>query len=124
MTAARNQGGDHAMFQSLTRARELYRMRLQESNSIDQLATLFAECAIAGTESPKPQVHQLPNQCNASGGVTFTPNIHEHSILAETGRNQLVLDAFADGSSFICLQCGGLVSVNRRDEHFNYWCSN
>ncbi|CAN1173555.1 Ketol-acid reductoisomerase, chloroplastic [Linum perenne] len=37
MTAARNEGGDHAMFQSLTRARELYRMRLQESNSIDHL---------------------------------------------------------------------------------------
>ncbi|CAN1274168.1 hypothetical protein LINPERPRIM_LOCUS15297 [Linum perenne] len=121
MTAARNQGGDHAMFQSLTRARELYRMRLQESNSIDHLATLFAECAIAGTESSKPEVHQPPSQFTASG---VTPNVHEHSILAETGRNQLVLDAFADGSSFICLQCGGLVSVNRRDEHFAYWCSN
>ncbi|CAN1274170.1 hypothetical protein LINPERPRIM_LOCUS15297 [Linum perenne] len=99
----------------------LYRMRLQESNSIDHLATLFAECAIAGTESSKPEVHQPPSQFTASG---VTPNVHEHSILAETGRNQLVLDAFADGSSFICLQCGGLVSVNRRDEHFAYWCSN
>ncbi|CAI0464996.1 unnamed protein product [Linum tenue] len=118
MAAARNQGGDQAMFQSLSRARELYRTRLQESsNSIDQLATLFAECAIAGTESS-----QSHNRCSESGGIG--QDVHENSILAETGRNQIVLDAFADGSSFICLQCGGLVSVNRRDEHLTYWCGN
>ncbi|CAI0465053.1 unnamed protein product [Linum tenue] len=125
MAAARNQGGDQAMFQSLSRARELYRTRLQESsNSIDQLATLFAECAIAGTESSQsandhPMQH---NRCSESGGIG--QDVHENSILAETGRNQIVLDAFADGSSFICLQCGGLVSVNRRDEHLTYWCGN
>ncbi|GMY28715.1 hypothetical protein FCV25MIE_23957 [Fagus crenata] len=66
----RTKGGDEAVFQSLHRARELYRSRMQK-------------CCYA----------------------------HGTSILAETGRAQVVLDAFSDGSSFICLQCGVLLVI-------------
>ncbi|XP_039033280.1 uncharacterized protein LOC120169124 isoform X2 [Hibiscus syriacus] len=115
--AMRTRGGDEAVFQSLYRAREVYRTRMQENTTVDQLASLFAECVIAEAQPIKAE--SLP--C-----TTIVPSVASDaqgtSILAETGRMQIVLDAFADGSSFICLQCGGLVSKHRKDEHYAYWC--
>lgn len=117
--AMRTRGGEEAIFQSLHRARELYRNRLQANAAADQLACLFAECAIAEVDpsnsEPSPQYAVNPS---------VTPDSNGASILAETGRTQIVLDAFSDGSSFICLQCGGLVSIHRKDEHNAYWCCN
>ncbi|XP_022772890.1 uncharacterized protein LOC111315442 [Durio zibethinus] len=117
--ATRTRGGDEAVFQSLRRAREVYRTRMLENTAVDQLASLFAECAIAEAEPSKPEA--LP--CNPNG-PSVASYVHETSILAETGRTQIVLDAFSDGSSFICLQCGGLVSNHRKEEHYAYWCGN
>lgn len=115
--AMRTKGGDEAVFQSLHRARELYRSRMQGNAAVDQLACLFAECAIAEAQPLKTE----PPVTNV-GGPSISPDAHGTSILAETGRTQVVLDAFSDGSSFICLQCGGLVSNHRKDEHYAYWC--
>ncbi|KAK9946472.1 hypothetical protein M0R45_011937 [Rubus argutus] len=115
--AARTRGGDEAVVQSLQRARELYRSRLQDSTAVDQLASLFAECAIAEAQPSKPE-----SSADNVSGSSVGSDAHGTSILAETGRMQIVLDAFSDGSSFICLQCGGLVSNHRKDEHYAYWC--
>jgi len=117
--AMRTKGGDEAVFQSLHRARELYRNRLQENAAADQLACLFAECAIA--EAQPLKIEPSVTITNV-GGPSISPDAHGTSILAESGRMQVVLDAFSDGSSFICLQCGGLVSNHRKDEHYAYWC--
>lgn len=117
--AMRTQGGDAAVFQSLHRARELYRTRLQETADVDQLASLFAECAIAEAQPLNPE----PTEINSNISSSSVVDAHGNSILAETGRMQVVMDAFSDGSSFICLQCGGLVSNNRKDEHYAYWCA-
>ncbi|GKV10267.1 hypothetical protein SLEP1_g21659 [Rubroshorea leprosula] len=117
--ATRTGGGDDAVFQSLHRARELYRSRMQERTAVDDLAALFAECAIAEAEPSKSESLQ-----SNPGGPSIVSDPHGTSILAETGRTQIVLDAFSDGSSFICLKCGGLVSNHRKDEHYAYWCSN
>lgn len=113
----RSGGGDETVFRSLHRARELYQRRMRENAAVDQLASLFAECAIAEAEPSKDEVP--PNDEGESLVVADAPGT---SILAESGRMQIVLDAFSDGSSFICLQCGGLVSNNRRDEHYAHWC--
>uniref|UniRef100_A0A5B7BUC7 C2HC zinc finger plants domain-containing protein n=1 Tax=Davidia involucrata TaxID=16924 RepID=A0A5B7BUC7_DAVIN len=114
--AMRTKGGDEAVFQALNRARELYRSKLQASAAADQLASLFAECAIA---EALPQSE--PSQQNMVG-TSIEPDAHGTSILAETGRKQIVLDAFSDGTSFVCLQCGGLVSNHRKEEHYAFWC--
>ncbi|KAH7523659.1 hypothetical protein FEM48_Zijuj06G0035400 [Ziziphus jujuba var. spinosa] len=115
--AMRTTGGDDAVFQSLHRARELYKSRLRENAAVDQLASLFAECAIA-------EVQPLKTEPSADyrDDSSLVHDAHVSSILAETGRTQIVLDAFSDGSSFICLQCGGLVSNHRKEEHYTYWC--
>ncbi|XP_039056128.1 uncharacterized protein LOC120198967 isoform X2 [Hibiscus syriacus] len=115
--AMRTRGGDEAVFQSLYRAREVYRTRMQENTAVDQLASLFAECVIAEAQPIKAET--LP--CNTNVPPVAS-DAQGTSILAETGRMQIVLDAFSDGSSFICLQCGGLVSNHRKDEHYAYWC--
>nr|CAN61021.1 hypothetical protein VITISV_001141 [Vitis vinifera] len=59
--AMRTRGGDEAIFQSLHRARELYRNRLQANAAADQLACLFAECAIAEVEpcNAEPSPHDV-----------------------------------------------------------------
>ncbi|GMJ02599.1 hypothetical protein like AT5G47830 [Hibiscus trionum] len=117
--ALRTTGGDEAVFQSLHRAREVYLTRMQENTAVDRLASLFAECAIAEAQPLKAE--SLP--CNPNG-PSVASDARGTSILAEAGRMQIVLDAFSDGSSFICLQCGGLVSNQRKDEHYTYWCAN
>ncbi|KAL2894551.1 Glutamine--fructose-6-phosphate aminotransferase [isomerizing] [Bienertia sinuspersici] len=137
--AMRTKGGEEAVSYIFQRAGELYRSKLQASAEADELASLFAECAIAEAYPPGSEPSQpspLPYATSPSVPVpsfstSTLPNVLAHelesdargkSILAESGRKQIVLDAFSDGSSFICLQCGGLVSNHRKDEHYAYWC--
>lgn len=110
--AMKMQGGDIAVSQGLSRAQELYRNKIQSSAAADELASLFAECAIAEAIPLQQKTNQNP----------IEPDPEERSILAETGRKQIVLDAFSDGSSFVCLKCGGLVSNLRKEEHYAFWC--
>ncbi|KAF3794011.1 hypothetical protein EJ110_NYTH08632 [Nymphaea thermarum] len=115
--AVKSSGGDAAVLQTLDRARELYRKKMQANVVADELASLFAECVISEAQP----LHPAPLPFD-TGGQMITPDAKGNSILAKAGRKQIMLDAFADGSSFICLQCGGLVSNLRKDEHFAYWC--
>lgn len=43
-------------------------------------------------------------------------------ILSEEGKEQIMRDAYADGSSFICKKCGALVPVKRMKQHREVWC--
>ncbi|CAN6237191.1 unnamed protein product [Urochloa humidicola] len=117
LLAIRSQGGEQALLQTMNRARELYAQRLQASPSVDELASLLAQCAIAEAQSTNANPPQGPG----SHPVDML-NSDEACILAVSGRKQIILDAFADGSSFICLKCGGLYSTSRKDEHLAYWC--
>ena len=117
LMAIRSQGGDQALIQTLNRARDLYRQRSQPTPNIDELASFLARCAIAEAQSPNTTQLQAPG----SDPVTMLDS-DESCVLAECGRKQIILDAFSDGSSFICLKCGGLFSTSRKDEHMAYWC--
>ncbi|VFQ65647.1 unnamed protein product [Cuscuta campestris] len=111
--AIRSRGGDEAVHQLLSRARELYTNKVQASAAADQLASLFSEFAIAEVATPKYDNGDQPIAEIDKSGT---------SILSETGRKQVMVDAFSDGSSFVCYQCGGLVSTLRKDEHYSFWC--
>lgn len=115
--AMRTRGGEQAVFQALNRAQELYRNKVQASVAADELASLFAECAIA---EAIPTISQ-PSEYNTVD-KPIEIDAHGTSILYETGRKQIMFDAFSDGTSFVCLQCGGLVSTHRKDEHYSFWC--
>lgn len=117
----RAKGGEAAALQALNRAKELYRNKIHETTAADELASLFAECAIA---EALPAIPEPPSTSNITPDPpSIEPDATETCILAETGRKQVVMDAFSDGSSFVCLQCGGLVSNDRRDEHYTFWCN-
>jgi hypothetical protein len=47
LLAIRSQGGEQALIHTLNRARELYTQRSQVTQSVDELASLLAQCAIA-----------------------------------------------------------------------------
>ena len=131
MAAIKANGGEKAVFEALRRARELYHNKLQSSIATNELSALFARCMIHEVEpslSWRPDLKSLNDGSGvASVATTFTvaPDLIEGraSILAESGRKGIVMDAFMDGSSFVCLQCGGLVSNLRKDEHLAHWCS-
>ncbi|KAL7117004.1 hypothetical protein ACP275_03G043500 [Erythranthe tilingii] len=125
--AMKIQGGEGSVAEALNRVREKYVNKIQTNAAADQLASLFAECAIAEatTTTPSFQQPQSPHYYNnnINNDININNNEGTTSILAESGRNQIVVDASSDGSSFVCLQCGGLVSNLRKDEHFAFWCS-
>lgn len=116
--AMRAKGADDTAFQALNRVGEQFRNKIQASNAADELASLFAECAIAES---LPSSTPEPTQ-SIMASLSVEPDVQGNSILAETGRKQIMLDAFSDGSSFVCVKCGGLVSNHRRDEHYAFWC--
>lgn len=114
-------GGEHAVYWALHRAREMYQNRTHENAAAEELAALFAECAIAEASPNASSREPLFTDANLTGSSMLT-DTSKTSILAKSGRMQVVMDAFADGSSFVCSQCGGLVSNLRRDENVAYWC--
>lgn len=44
------------------------------------------------------------------------------SILAQSGRGQVLIDASSDGSSVVCPYCGQLIALKRFLFHRSYWC--
>lgn len=104
----------------MSRARDLYRQRSQSEADMGELTTLLAQCAIDEVSGSGPTA-----QSNPYRGLGQDPSellSSPDAILAESGRRQVIFDAFADGSSFICLKCGGLFSSSRKDEHLANWC--
>jgi len=141
VVALRTIGGEEAVISALGRARDVYQNRSRTLEATDELTALFAQCAIATlpssdlvapsadmaveTSTPPPPTTTSSSQVEMDMMDQNNNNIQGlgSSILAESGREQVVWDASADGSSFLCQQCGGVVSNLRRDEHFAHWCS-
>ncbi|KAG0614545.1 hypothetical protein M758_6G185300 [Ceratodon purpureus] len=126
VAALRNIGGEQAVTAALRRARDVYENGIRVNEAADELTALFAQCAIATL--PPNDTPDAPEQMSIDTSASHVETVDasqrgvESSILAESGREQVVYDASADGSSFLCHQCGGVVSNSRRDEHFAYWC--
>ncbi|KAG2329213.1 hypothetical protein Bca4012_021149 [Brassica carinata] len=102
--AMRTQGGDEAVLHILNRTCELYKHRIKETSNIDQLDYMFAGCAI--TEA-QPLGHDPTTTDLFGTKESVTADVHGISILEESGRSQIMIDAFADGNSFTCLKCRG-----------------
>ncbi|PIN26144.1 hypothetical protein CDL12_01099 [Handroanthus impetiginosus] len=115
--AMKIQGGDEAVAQVLNRARELYRNKTQALSMVDELASLFAECAIAKA-MPMPskqnnfKIKQMPSPLNHT--------VKRLQYLLRRAGSKSCSSVYSDGSSFICLQCGGLVNNHRKEEHHGF----
>ena len=44
------------------------------------------------------------------------------AILAERGEEDILVDAFKDGSSLVCSRCQSLIARSRAEQHLKYWC--
>lgn len=44
------------------------------------------------------------------------------TILAERGEEDILVDAFKDGSSLVCQRCQSLIARSRAEQHLKYWC--
>lgn len=44
------------------------------------------------------------------------------TILAERGDEDILVDAFKDGSSVVCQRCNSLIPKARTEQHRLYWC--
>eukprot|EP00298_Acanthocystis_sp_HF-20_P004031 c14379_g1_i1.p1 GENE.c14379_g1_i1~~c14379_g1_i1.p1 ORF type:complete len:131 (+),score=65.45 c14379_g1_i1:36-428(+) len=49
---------------------------------------------------------------------------NQESLLGDQGRENVLVDAFKDGSSVVCTSCGSLVSCERWIAHKSLWCPN
>ena len=48
--------------------------------------------------------------------------VNQESFLLEMGDEDILIDAFKDGSSVVCQKCKGLISVERAEAHATLWC--
>ncbi|EEF36809.1 conserved hypothetical protein [Ricinus communis] len=96
--AMRTKGGNEAVFQSLHRLVSCIKTGCKRAPLLIDLLLCFAECAIVEAHPSKtePSAHNVD-------GPSVPLDAHENFILAETESMLIVLDAFSDGSSFICL---------------------
>ncbi|OAE29355.1 hypothetical protein AXG93_4831s1140 [Marchantia polymorpha subsp. ruderalis] len=114
--ALRASGGERAVLQAFSSAREIYRTERVAIDPVDELSALFADCGITDihsinfssnggphTATPVPSMQDLDMMEGNTSRIPISA-----PILAESGRLQVVMDASADGSSFVCLQCGGV----------------
>ncbi len=46
----------------------------------------------------------------------------QNTLLYEMGDEDILKDAFEDGSSVVCAKCGALVARARSSAHTEYWC--
>lgn len=49
--------------------------------------------------------------------------MRQDTFLSERGDEDILKDAFEDGSSLVCVKCGGLVAKVRWESHIKMWCS-
>lgn len=49
--------------------------------------------------------------------------MEQPSILVEAGCEDIIRDAYVDGSSVVCTRCGDLIARTRWKAHREMWCS-
>ncbi len=65
---------------------------------------------------------EVEKQLNVARGMC-RDLLRQETILMETGSEDILRQAFEDGSSVVCRKCGALVSVARWEVHRDVWCS-
>lgn len=111
------------------------RSKISEGSKDDALAALLHAIRISSGEDSiirildqaKRKVDEDYTLRDQSIAVTKATNairmmLEQDSFLSERGQEDILRDAFEDGSSIICQKCGGLVSQSRWEAHSKSWC--
>ena len=95
--------GEDAVIEVLSEARERAAAELKRNEAAEASAAMVElEAAIAARNSLAEAPSVLVDRCD--------------------GSEQILRDAFEDGSSVICTRCGGLVKSARWAAHSSTWC--
>lgn len=66
---------------------------------------------------------QVMNESYAQAKRISEELMRQDTFLSERGDEEILKDAFEDGSSLVCVKCGGLVAKVRWESHSKFWCS-
>ena len=111
------------------------RSKIAEGSKVDALAALLHAIRISSGEDSiisiidkaKKKVegdYSLNQNSAAIAAATdaLKMMLLQDSFLSERGQEDILRDAFEDGSSIICQKCNGLVSQSRWKAHSLSWC--
>jgi len=139
--------GNHAVLPMLHHARQRFTADLTASHgagaggdvNMDQITALLSRVCLtisndgAGSGSRESEANALSESAHPSGGAIppqpsppMPPGTHAQAeppqmLLAERGREGIVQAALADGSSFVCVHCGGVYALTRQAT-YHMWC--
>lgn len=116
---------------------EVTKSKISEGNKNDALATLLHAIRLSSGEDSiirildqaKKKADEdatVQNQEEADS-LSYATNAiekiqEEDCFLSQRGEENILKDAFQDGSSIICQKCGGLVKAERWKDHSDSWC--
>mmetsp|Transcript_21092 Transcript_21092/g.37665 ORF Transcript_21092/g.37665 Transcript_21092/m.37665 type:complete len:169 (-) Transcript_21092:294-800(-) len=97
---------------------------------VDELSHLFSKFGVGNPAiSDDAQISTFSFKTDVSMAISndLYPNppvvsAEGNSILDETGRGGFATVALLDGSSFQCPRCGGVVRLDRVQQHLEFWC--
>lgn len=111
------------------------RSRIEESNPEQALAALLhavritrGESAIIGVLSEARRRataeidQQVMRESYEQAKRVSEELMRQDTFLSERGEEEILKDAFEDGSSLVCMKCGGLVAKARWESHSQFWC--
>jgi hypothetical protein len=116
---------------------EVTKSKISEGSKNDALATLLHAIRLSSGEDSiirildqaKKKAEEdatMQNQLEVDS-LSYATNAiekiqEEDCFLSERGEEDILKDAFQDGSSIICQKCGGLVKAERWKAHSDSWC--
>lgn len=117
--------GEAAVVEVLTAAKERYEASLPPRAGAGAGSGAGAGGGRAGFESQNREKARLHRQMLEMALQASEELVQRPSILADRddGSEEILRDAFEDGSSVICAKCGGLVKQQRWEAHKKFWCS-
>jgi hypothetical protein len=66
--------------------------------------------------------HEEHNASLEAAHKALEDMLSSKSFLSERGEEDILQDAFEDGSSVICSTCGALIPAQRAEAHSKFWC--
>mmetsp|Transcript_28801 Transcript_28801/g.27584 ORF Transcript_28801/g.27584 Transcript_28801/m.27584 type:complete len:161 (-) Transcript_28801:692-1174(-) len=116
---------------------EVTKSKISEGSKDDALATLLHAIRLSSGEDSiirildqakkKAEEDATMQDQEAADCLSYATNAiekiqEEDCFLSQRGEEDILKDAFQDGSSLICQKCGGLVKAERWEAHSDSWC--
>ena len=113
-------GDERRVFAFIQEAKASFAQSQRTDEQIEYMK-LIEELQAMSLSQEKDQ-STMAAQEQASAEALLQRLIAKESILGQSGREQIMIDAHGDGSSVVCDLCHELIAVKRWDQHVKFWC--